>query len=249
MDNNALIDQIKEYEDEYKTFMEIKDFPSYNIQTKVASAETAQNQGFESIACADYNTEANSHMLTVSNNLTLVKHVVFHEFTHILDSEIYVNGDKVRYMGISGFTEYHASQIELLNLLGAKSNSEILQFSMNDTIETLMGVKTVQQYIDEKQQHSIDLFGRKDFPASIDVLKSSVGIMFNYFGLRSICELYATDYNENINNQAYMKFISTQQFTAINNLMHGWLDGPRINLSILLYNSVIMSIIKGYRLI
>lgn len=248
MIDDRVIEQIKSYEYEFKNFMGIDDFPTYNIQAKVASATTAQSQGFESVACADYNTETNNHILTVSNNLFLAKHVAFHEFTHILDSEMYVNGDKVRYMGISGFTEYHASQIELLQMLGTKNSDEILQFSMNDTIETMFGIKTVQQYIDDKQQHSIDLFSRKDFPANLNTLKSAVGILFNYFGLRSICEMYAIDYCENINNQVYMNFISTQQFTTINNLMHGWLDNAKINSSIILYNVIMMSLIKGYKL-
>lgn len=247
--NNKILEQLKLYETEFKTFMGIKDFPSYCLQTKISTIEIADKQGFEVAASTHYQVETRKHSLTISENLVLAKYLIFHEFTHMLDSEMYVNGDKVRYMGISGYTEYHASQIELLQLLGAESSSDNIRFSMNNTIETFSGYKSVQQYINEKQQHAIELFSRKDFPSDINTLKSAVGILFNYFGLRSICEMYAIDYNENINNQAYLKFIPTQQFTIINNLMHGWLDSAKIDLSIIFYNSVMMSLIKENKLI
>ena len=248
MDNNALIEQIKEYEDEYKTFMRIKEFPSYFIQTKEATAETADARGFEVLACADYIAENKQHILTVSNNIHLDKFLMFHEFTHMLDAETYVKSNKVIYFGITGFTEYHASQVALMQLLGANNINDSIQFSMNDTINVFSGIKSVKQYIDEKQQHAIELFSRKDFAKDIKSLSTSVGVLFNYFGIRSICEMYSNDYIENIDNQSFLKHISTQHFVEMNNLMHGWLSNQDISQCMIAYTNVVVPIAQAHRL-
>lgn len=44
-------------------------------------------------------------------------------------------------MSITGYTEYHASQVELMQLLGANFVGEIICFSMNDNINTQMTEK------------------------------------------------------------------------------------------------------------
>ena len=67
--------------------------------------------------------------------------------------------------------------------------------------------------------------------------------------LRSICEMYATDFTETIDNGAFLKYIPTLNFTLINNLMHGWLDKAKIDLSIPLYTNTIFPIIQDYKLI
>ena len=185
----------------------------------------------------------------MSTNLTLLKYLMLHEFTHILDSEIYVKGDKVRYVGLSGFTEYHASQVELMQLLGRNNVDEVLTFSMDTIITTIAGEKSVYQYVNEKHIHAIELFSRMDFPSDLNTLKSAIGILYNYFGLRSICEMYSIDYIEKINNGAFLKFISSQHFVALNNLMHGWLDEQKIDLSINIYINIIFPLNKEFKLV
>ena len=108
-----------------------------------------------------------------------------------------------RNTGLSGYTEYHASQVELACLVGAETSKCILSFSMNKIIFTFAGNKTVLQYVKEKYQHAIDLFSRDDFPTNISTLKSAFGVLYNYWGLRSICEMYATDFVEIINNEVF----------------------------------------------
>ena len=111
--------QLALYEEEYKKFMGTNQFPKYELQFKEVSLNVADNYGFDSVAFVAYQTQTNKHTLVVSTNLKLSKHVIFHEFTHIYDSYRYVKGDKVRYAGLSGFTEYHASQVALMIMLGA----------------------------------------------------------------------------------------------------------------------------------
>ena len=93
--------------------MGISQFPEFDLKTKFASLAIADSQGFDSAAVTAYQPITGQHSLCVSTNLELSKYLMFHEFTHMYDSEIYVNGDKVRYAGLSGYTEYHASQVEL----------------------------------------------------------------------------------------------------------------------------------------
>lgn len=51
--------------------------------------------------------------------------------------------------------------------------------------------------------------------------------------------MYATDFVEIINNEVFLNFIPTMKFSIINNLMHGWLDENKIDLSIPLYTNTI----------
>lgn len=248
MHRDSLQKQLKIYEDQFQYFMGIQKFPVYELQTKEASKFTAEFRGFEVAASASYQPQNNSHTLLVSTNLTLSRYLIFHEFTHILDSEMYVKGDKVRYAGLSGFTEYHASQVELVELLGANTIEDVPLFSMNTNINVLAGEKGVHQYVEEKYRHAIELFSRTDFPADLETLKSAIGVLYNYFGLRSICEEYSIDYKENENNMAFLKYIPTQLFSILNSLMHGWLDEEKIELSINVYINIIFPLIKEFRL-
>lgn len=248
MHRDSLQKQLKIYEDQFQYFMGIQKFPVYELQTKEASKFTADFRGFEVAASASYQPQNNSHTLLVSTNLILSRYLIFHEFTHILDSEMYVKGDKVRYAGLSGFTEYHASQVELVELLGANTIEDVPLFSMNTNINVLAGEKSVHKYVEEKYRHAIELFSRTDFPADLETLKSAIGVLYNYFGLRSICEEYSIDYKENENNMAFLKYIPTQLFSILNSLMHGWLDEEKIELSINVYINIIFQLIKEFRL-
>ena len=82
-------------------------------------------------------------------------------------------------------------------------------------IVTTSGEKRVAQYVEEKRQHAIELFSREDFPADLNTLKSAFGVLFNYYGLRPICEMYSSDYIEKTDNAAFLRFIPTTNFVAI----------------------------------
>lgn len=245
----SISEQLYSYVNEYTDFVGASYFPSFDLQSRTASISTADSQGFEVIANAHYQLATGQHTLTVSTNIPLSKYVVFHEFTHMLDAELHTNGDKMRYLGLSGYTEYHASQVDLVLLLGSKALNSIEPFSMNTRITTITGPKSVYQYVQEKQQHAIDLFSRVDFPANVNALKSAFGILYNYWGLRSICEMYSTDYEERIDNSAFLKYIPSLNFTLLNRLMRGWLDKDKIEKSIPLYANTIIPIIQGYKLL
>lgn len=73
--------------------------------------------------------------------------IVFHELTHILDTEMLSNGDHTYDFCLTGYMEYHASQVEMMALMGATTIREKLSFSMEKSINYF---DMVRQYLDSK---------------------------------------------------------------------------------------------------
>jgi hypothetical protein len=248
MNRDLLVKQLKAFEHEFLRFMDIKKFFPYELQTKEASITVADSQGFDSAASTSYYPQSGIHTLLICSNIPLEKYLIYHEFTHMLDAEMYGKGNKLRCFALSGFTEYHASQVELMQLLGANSVDEVLSFSMNTTITTIAGERSIEYYVNEKYQHAIELFSRDDFPADLDTLITALGVLFNYFGLRSLCEVYSVDYTESKTYEPFLSFISTFYFTALNGLMHGWFDESKIESCINIYINIINPLINEFQL-
>lgn len=80
---------IKEYEKEYIEFMEIEKLPQYKIDFFEINVEESDAAGFASAAQAYYNTKTDEHILRICKSSEIPRYIVFHEFTHILDTEMY----------------------------------------------------------------------------------------------------------------------------------------------------------------
>ncbi len=248
MISSSMAKQIKTYEEEYKVFMGTDLFPNYGLQAKEVSLRVSEKQGFDSVAITDYLPESDSHRITVSTNITIPRYVIFHEFTHILDTELYAKGDKIKYALISGFTEYHASQIELIDLLNIDTINTPFSFSMTQQINTISGQKSVYHYLHSKLQHASDLFIRTDFPADLNTLKTAIGVLYNYFGLRSICEMYSVDFSDQEDYSVFLNYMSSTTFHLLKTFMKGWLTPSQIEFSGKLYYSIIAPLIDEYKL-
>ena len=118
MDKKQIYELIDKYEKEYIDFMGLEKFPKYKVECFEININETDITGFGSLAQAKYNPHTDEHTLRVCSNLEVRKYVVFHEFTHILDAEMYAKNNPANYAYLSGYTEYHASQIELMILLG-----------------------------------------------------------------------------------------------------------------------------------
>ncbi len=242
--------EVKKLEKEYTAFMNLEGMPPYILEAKKVSLSKADNEGFDSIAQASYKPETKEHKLIIADNIIIEPYILYHEFTHILDAERYVRGDKMKYALSSGYTEYHASQVELLVMLGAKSINERIDFIIGQKITTIAGEKTVKQYVDMKRRHAIDLFQRSDFPKAIEQLKTAIGVLFNYWGLRSICYMYCRDFEEEKDdNAAFTKYIPLDVFNAMNQLMVGLLSERLIDSCCNGYGAIVFPLIKNYALI
>lgn len=240
---------IKQYEQSYMAFMGIKHMPSYKIEPFAIDMSEVNKNDFGVMAQAKYNPKTGEHVLRVCADIELMEYVAFHEFTHILDSEIYAKDDPVQYMAISGVTEYNASQVELLKMIGVDSFYDDISFSMDMKIDTVSGRKSVRDYVIDKFEHAELLFSRADFPANIEMLKTAFGVWHNYLGLRSICKMYSVDYFEETNNKAFLAFMSTQEFHMMNNVMNDLLDRNKIEIAKQLYITVLFRLIKEYGLL
>ena len=160
---------MKQYEEEYKAFMGINEFPEYKLELFKLDINDINESGYGAPAQSKYNFNTGEHILRVCTDLEVMKYIVFHEFTHILDSEMYVNGNANAYAYLTGYTEYHASQVELMLLLGANSiNVDDFAFSIEEKIKTITGEKSVKDYLYERHQFVIEMFERADFPANFE---------------------------------------------------------------------------------
>ena len=70
-----LKEEINIFVNEYKNFMEISQFPEFDLQTKFASLAIADSQGLDSAAVTAYRPLTGQHSLCVSTNLELSKYL------------------------------------------------------------------------------------------------------------------------------------------------------------------------------
>lgn len=149
--------------DEYSDFMGIEYRPSYELQFKEISQARADIDGIESPANTRFLIDSQKHILWIATNLPVEKYIMFHEFTHMLDADMYINGSKVRKMGLGGYMEYHASQIEFAELLGAPKLKNINSFSMKDTCKTISGKKASWNMFEKSRKLLFPYLAEKTF--------------------------------------------------------------------------------------
>lgn len=245
MDKNTIEEKLETTKIKYMKFMILRSFPNYDIIIQDITLDANESKQYMKAACAKYDFETQRHSLLVNPLIDFNEYIVFHEFTHILDTEQYANNDRIRYVDLSGYTEYHASQIELLNLLGAKKFSKKVRFKMNQIINTLSGNITVQEYIEDKHNQAIELINNDYFSENSEYMINSLGVLFNYWGLRSICEMYAKDYNENKNNDAFLKRIPPFLYNSLDSLMHGFMSYKKIDIIMKQYETTIRVLLSN----
>ena len=143
-----------------------------------------------------YNVNTDKHVLRVGTNIINknMEYILFHEFTHMYDVITFSAKEPKVYFANRGFTEYHASQIELLKLLGAKTVNDKISFSLAQPIETIFGKTTVLDYMLKLRDSAREGITKKHYSDSLESLSRLLGMIFNHLGRVSICRLYANDY-------------------------------------------------------
>jgi len=230
--------------------MGIESMPSYQLIPKDMSLELAKKQGFDSPAATFYDIPTGAHKLKIWSLVPQLRadYLVFHEFTHILDAETYSKRDKNKHMSNRGYTEYHAAQIDFIKLLGAESISQPFSFSMSKTFETFGGTKTAADFVKTPHAHATELINRHDFPANIETLATTFGLIFNYYGRRSICQMYSIDYLENVDNSTIADLILKETVEALDKYMLGWFDSIHVATIDQLYQRMAISLAQQYHL-
>jgi hypothetical protein len=213
----------------YKKFMGIDEMPDFNIVLIEIALEEAKQKGYGVPAAHSYDVSSDKHILKVwkdiYKSILNTDYIIFHEFTHMYDTVTYSAKDKILYASNRGFTEYHAAQIEMLKLLGAESKEDKIPFSLTQTIEIISGRETVIEYISNSHVAVTELFSRPNFPDSIQSLSTGLGMIFNHLGRISICQMYANDYDQymdEIENKTVEESYIGDKF-SIRSLMKGFL--------------------------
>ena len=251
MNNLALTMLIRKYEIEYLRFMGIECLPTYSIVSKEISLNTADAQGYGSPASTQYNRKTGEHTLEIwPEGLRLDgAPLVFHEFTHMLDAEKYSYKDDAKYVANKGFTEYHASQIDLFKRLGANNVNDTISFSMNTTIEYLGKRITVGEFLYAACSTACEIINRNDFPKDVETLSTALGTIFNYLGRRSICVMYATDYKDIIDDSRMSGLIGNAPFSLLKGLMSRWLDDKTVATVDGLFFRLVSTLLHQFQLI
>ena len=229
----------------YIDFMNIEKFPKIKIQEKKISLSDANRKGFGSFASHHYDISTGTHTLDVWTDIYQpqlhAEYLLFHEFTHILDTEMYIRKDKMKNVMYKGFSEYHAGQIDFLKVLGVKKVDSSINFSMKQMFEPMGNPKTAEEFVIAAHDTASNLIARSDFPADVETLTIMFGLIFNYWGRRSICKMYAIDYADNVNNEAIEKYLGKKPFKALDEFMNGWLTDDQIKLIGEFYFKIISS--------
>lgn len=237
---------------DYCAFTGASDFPAFEVRTKHITLDKSKKQGFDSWAATFYDVPTGKHTLEVWENVFLPQlgadYLMFHELTHIADAEKYSQQDKLKHMSNRGYTEYHAAQIDFMKLLGVKKISDTFSFSMTQKFETVGGEKTALQFILAPHDLAVSLIERDDFPANIETLATTFGVIFNYYGRRAICKMHSTDFKDEIDNSAIEKFLGLDTVKALDTFMQGWFGPEKIAMIDMLYGRMVVSLAQKYKL-
>ncbi len=103
--------------EKYMTFMGIDSFPSFEQE----SYQINTSNDYCYAARAEYDSNTKTHKLLLPENIEIPIYLLYHELTHILDMEVLAIGSLYYDNCLTGYMEYHASQVELLYMMGAKT--------------------------------------------------------------------------------------------------------------------------------
>lgn len=238
--------------DDYKKFVGINSFPSFTIKSKEITLEKVLKQGFDTPAAVYYDITTGTHLLEIWSILYLpqmnAKYLIFHEFTHIWDAEVYSLKDKLGHMSNKGYTEYHAAQIDFMKILGAHNIYEPFSFDANQSIETFGGTKSAKEFVRMPLKLATELISRSDFSDNIETLVTTMGTIFNYYGRRSICKMYATNYDDNADVNVIKSFLGVEAVNALDVYMLGWFNKNKVALIDELYKRMVLTFASKYKL-
>ena len=197
----------------YKRFIGITSFPQFGIEY----FEPDLDQKYTSAAQAIYEQKTGVHVLRLPSCYEIPRFLLYHELTHICDVEVFKREEKNHDFCLAGYMEYHASQVELMVLMGATDLDDSISFSMSDCSGYLGW--TVQQYLENKLTSAEFLICEKDQQARI----MGLDVFFNYLGLKSICSMYAVDFVDNINYRVFAEHLPSPLLFEIRKDMVGWI--------------------------
>lgn len=241
---------VRKCEIDFLKFMGVSCLPNYTVTPINITQEEADIKGYAAPANVKYDFDTNTHHINIWTIFPTLSadYIMFHEFTHMIDTERFCKSDRIKYIANKGYTEYHASQVALMKLLGAKTVDSSLSFSMEQTIETYSGSKSVTQFIETPLNTVSEIIQRKDFPSDIGDISAVIGLVFNYYGYRSICKMFATNYTENEDKSAIVSFLGDNTIKLLDKLMVVWFNDSKVDAVDKICKELIFSMLKKYKL-
>ncbi|WP_044937761.1 hypothetical protein [Pseudobutyrivibrio sp. LB2011] len=218
MNNETTLEKrIYDFEQEYCKFMEIDSFPEYRIEKIHRDSQKTIVK-----AQAYYDFDGMEQVLIIPDNIELSRSTMFHEFTHILDDEYYEGKNRRSNFLLHGYSEYHAAQIQLLDLVGANSiNLDSFHFSMNNKCADF---NTVTDYIKDRKSLFIEYINKMSVPTNMETARTIIGMLFNYLGFVSICKSYSIDYIDINEDELFSRFNDDITLDLKKLMNSAWLD-------------------------
>ena len=252
----AIIFFINRMQREYLSFMGIESLPVMRIEPFEIDMVRVCTQGIGSWAQVVYDCSSDKFTLKVWKDLYKpmlhADYLMFHEFTHAYDINRLAKGDKIKYVSIKGYIEYHASQVELLKQLNAPGYTTPPTFSMTDVIKSPGNDKTVFESLLIGKKSATDAIIKQDFPSGIDILSTVVGMIFNHLGRVSVCERYAKDYEDyKAQLEDYSieeSFFGANSWKILAGIYHGEMSQVAIDLAMKVHLGILGMLTKKYGL-
>lgn len=235
---------------DFLKFMNVSCLPNYTITPINITPENADSKGYAAPANVKYDFNTNTHHMSIWTILPTLTadYIMFHEFTHMIDTERFCKSNKIKYIANKGYTEYHASQVALMKMLGAKTIDSTLSFTMEQPVETYSGCISVAELLNTPLNTISEIIKRNDFPADIDTLSTVIGLAFNYYGYRSICQMFAQNYAGSENTSALKQLMGDSTVNLFDKLMYGWFDDAKVAIIDDICKNVIFSMLKKHNL-
>lgn len=235
---------------DFLKFMNVSCLPNYTITPINITPENADSKGYAAPANVKYDFNTNTHHMSIWTILPTLTadYIMFHEFTHMIDTERFCKSNKIKYIANKGYTEYHASQVALMKMLGAKTIDSTLSFTMEQPVETYSGCISVAELLNTPLNTISEIIKRNDFPADIDTLSTVIGLAFNYYGYRSICQMFAQNYAGSENTSALKQLMGDSTVNLLDKLMYGWFDDAKVAIIDDICKNVIFSMLKKHNL-
>lgn len=240
----------------FMTFISISSLPEIQMIPMTLSPSDAHAKGFGSLATHYYDVSTGHHTLKIWEDIYKPQlhadYLVFHELTHVVDTEKYAQRDKMKNVAIKGYTEYHAAQIDFLKVLGAETASEGRVFSLSQRIVTIIKEQTALSFVLAAHEAVLALLTRSDFPRDLEALVTALGMIFNYIGRKSICKMYASDYCEFtcLLNDTIIEsnFLGQDVYNALDTMLTGWLSESLIEILGIGYTKIVFGMVDKYNL-
>ncbi|MBX8943460.1 hypothetical protein [Lysinibacillus sp. K60] len=225
----------------YKNFMLTEKTPEFQLIIDEAKVFASHN----------YDVKNDRHSLLVGPDIVNMEAILFHEFTHMYDVIRFSTKDSISYAQNRGYTEYHAAQIELLKLLNAKNIEDKLTFSLQQSIKTPFGEITVLDYILKCVEEVRELILKEIYPDNLYELSNTLGIIFNYLGRISICQLYADDYDhfkEKLEELDFALSFLGENSSIIISMTKGFLSDKEVKDLGEIYFPMVIELINKYKI-